>query len=62
MAKSSKGFKSVAHRNAVFATNPQLGQNIAAKYGAKIGGGFTKQQISDRRAAAGRGETYKPKP
>lgn len=56
------GFKSVAHRNAVFANEPTLGRTIASKYGAKVGGGFTKAQIQRRRAAAGRGETYTPKP
>jgi hypothetical protein len=60
MAKSSKGFRSVAHRQAVFASDPALGFNIADKHGAKVGGGFTKAQISRRRAAAGKGETYKP--
>lgn len=59
MAKTNKGFKSVAHRDAVFASDPALGFNIADKYGAKVGGGFTKAQISRRRAAAGKGQTYK---
>lgn len=60
MAKSSKGFKSVAHRKAVFTNEPALGRAIASKYGAKVGGGFTKAQISRRRSAAGRGEKYQP--
>jgi hypothetical protein len=60
MAKSSKGFKSVAHRQAVFANEPQLGRAIASKYGAKVGGGFTQAQLQRRRAAAGRGEKYQP--
>jgi general stress protein YciG len=54
------GFKSTAHRKAAFANDPTLARNIAAKYGAKIGGGFTKQQISRRASAAAKGETYKP--
>jgi len=53
------GFTSTAHRRAVFATDPALGKNIANKYGAKVGGGFTKAQISARRSAAAKGETYK---
>lgn len=53
-----RGFKSVAHHKAVFAENPQLGKNIAHKYGAKVGGGFTQAQISARRSAAGKGEKY----
>jgi hypothetical protein len=62
MAKRNpNAFKSVAHRQAVFATDPELGRNIASKYGAKVGGGFTKAQISRRRSAAGKGETYQPK-
>jgi hypothetical protein len=52
MAKSSKGFKSVAHRKAVFATDPELGQAIADKHGAKVGGGFSKKQLADRAARA----------
>lgn len=61
MAKTTKGFKSVAHRKAVFANEPALGRAIASKYGAKVGGGFTKAQLSRRRSAAGKGETYTPK-
>jgi hypothetical protein len=60
MAKSNKGFKSVAHRNAVFANEPQLGRAIASKYGAKVGGGFTQAQLKRRRQAAGRGQSYRP--
>lgn len=55
----ASGFKSAAHRAALFATDPQLGQAIARKHGAKIGGGFTKAQLQRRRAAAGKGETYR---
>lgn len=60
MAKSAKGFKSVAHRKAVFATDPALGQNIADKYGAKVGGGFTKAQLAARAARAA--HTPMPRP
>lgn len=60
MAKTNKGFKSVAHRKAVFEDEPELGRAIASKYGAKVGGGFTKAQLSRRRSAAGKGETYQP--
>jgi hypothetical protein len=60
MAKSKNGFRSTAHRAAVFANEPALGRAIANKYGAKVGGGFTKQQISRRAQAAGKGKTYKP--
>jgi hypothetical protein len=59
MSSPRKGFKSAAHRRAVFATDPALGFAIADKYGAKIGGGFTKAQLSRRAAAAGKGETYR---
>jgi predicted restriction endonuclease len=45
VAKTNNGFKSAAHRAAVFATDPALGRNIASKYGAKVGGGFTKAQL-----------------
>jgi hypothetical protein len=62
MAKRNpNAFKSVAHRKAVFANEPDLGRAIASKYGAKVGGGFTKAQISRRASAAGKGETYKPR-
>ena len=60
MMAAFHGFKSAAHRRAVFAENPELGQAIARKYGAKVGGGFSKAQISRRRSAAGRGEMYNP--
>lgn len=60
MPKSPNAFRSAAHRRAVFASDPALGQAIARKYGAKVGGGFTKAQISARRSAAGRGEAYNP--
>lgn len=60
MAKTTKGFKSVAHRQAVFTNEPVLGRAIASKHGAKVGGGFTQAQISRRRSAAGKGETYTP--
>lgn len=56
------GFKSVAHRNAAFANEPAMARAVASKYGAKVGGGFTKAQLQRRRAAAGRGESYTPKP
>lgn len=59
MAKSPNGFKSVAHRKAVFATDPELGRAIARKHGAKVGGGFSKAQISRRRSAAGQGKSYR---
>jgi hypothetical protein len=39
------GFKSVAHRQAMFANEPAMAHRIAAKYGAKVGGGFTKAQL-----------------
>jgi hypothetical protein len=45
------GFVSVAHRKAVFATDPKLGKAIADKYGSKVGGGFSKAQLA-RRAKA----------
>jgi hypothetical protein len=61
VAKTNNGFKSAAHRAAVFATDPALGRNIASKYGAKVGGGFTKAQIARRKAAAARGDRYQPK-
>lgn len=57
MAKSKNAFRSVAHRRAVFANEPALGRAIASKYGAKVGGGFTKAQLS-RRAATPKG--YRP--
>ena len=60
MPKSKNAFKSAAHRQAVFATDPALGRAIASKYGAKVGGGFTKAQLS-RRAATPKGHTYQPK-
>lgn len=59
MAKNPNAFKSVAHRRAVFANDPALGQNIARKYGAKVGGGFTQAQLQRRRSTAGKGQTYK---
>lgn len=62
MAKTTKGFKSSAHRAAVFANDPALGRAIASKHGAKVGGGFTQAQISRRRSAAGKGQRYQPKP
>lgn len=55
-------FHSTAHRAAVFANDPELGRNIASTHGAKVGGGFTKAQISRRRSAAGKGQKYTPKP
>lgn len=61
MSKSKNAFKSSAHRAAVFANDPQLGRNIASKYGAKVGGGFTKAQLQRRRSAAGQGRPYQPK-
>lgn len=62
MAKSPNSFRSAAHRKAVFANDPQLGRNIASKHGAKIGGGFTKAQLTRRRSAAGQGKPYTPPP
>jgi hypothetical protein len=59
VAKSPNGFKSVAHRKAVFASDPELGKAIARKHGSKVGGGFSKAQISRRRSAAGQGKRYK---
>jgi hypothetical protein len=56
-----KPFKSVAQRKALFSQAPDVAQNIADTVGAKVGGGFSKAQISRRRAAAGRGETYTPR-
>ena len=53
------GFKSTAHRAAVFTNEPSLGRHIASTYGAKVGGGFTKAQLS-RRAATPKGQTYQP--
>jgi hypothetical protein len=53
------GFKSAAHRAAMFTNQPALAQNIAAKYGAKVGGGFTKAQLQRRRSAAGQGKPYR---
>jgi hypothetical protein len=44
----------------MFANNPTYAQHIADTVGAKVRGGFTKAQISARRSAAGKGETYKP--
>lgn len=58
MAKNPNGFRSVAHRRAVFATNPELGRNIARKHGAKVGGGFSQAQLKRRRSAAGKGQRY----
>lgn len=55
-----KPFKSVAQRKAMFANEPATARNVATTVGAKVGGGFTQAQISRRRAAAGRGEPYKP--
>lgn len=52
-------FTSKAQRKAVYATNPTVGDAIAHKHGAKVGGGFTKAQISRRRFAAGKGQAYK---
>jgi hypothetical protein len=60
MAKTTKGFKSTAHRKAVFENEPDLGRAIASKHGAKVGGGFTKAQLQRRRSSAGKGETYQP--
>lgn len=57
----AKGFKSAAHRAAAFRNEPQLARAIASKYGAKVGGGFSKAQISRRRSAAGKGQHYVPK-
>lgn len=62
MARSKNAFKSKAHRAAVFANEPALGRAIASKYGAKVGGGFTKAQLQRRRKAAGEGHPYTPKP
>lgn len=56
------GFKSASHRAAAFANEPTMARAVASTYGAKVGGGFTKAQIKRRRAAAGRGEPYVPKP
>lgn len=55
-----KPFKSAAQRKAMFANQPETARHTASTTGAKVGGGFTKAQISRRRAAAGRGEPYKP--
>jgi hypothetical protein len=55
-----KPFTSVAQRKALFSQKPGLAQNIADTVGSKVGGGFSKAQISRRRAAAGRGESYTP--
>lgn len=60
MPKSKNAFKSDAHRRAAFANDPTVARNIASKHGAKVGGGFTKAQLS-RRAATPKGQTYKPK-
>jgi hypothetical protein len=57
-AKTSKGFKSVAHRQAMWINEPHTARAISSKYGAKVGGGFTQAQLKRRRAAAGRGEKY----
>jgi hypothetical protein len=56
---NSHGFKSAAHRRAVFATDPALGFAIADSHGAKVGGGFTKAQLKRRRQAAGKGQPYR---
>lgn len=61
MKHNPNAFQSAAHRAAVFATDPALGRAIASKYGAKVGGGFTKAQLRRRRSAAGNGQTYQPK-
>jgi hypothetical protein len=55
-----KPFQSVAQRKALFSQKPNVARYIADNVGAKVGGGYTKAQISRRRAAAGRGEAYKP--
>lgn len=52
MPKSPNAFRSDAHRRAAFANEPKLAQAIANKYGAKIGGGFTKAQLSSKAKAA----------
>lgn len=46
------GFRSVAHRRAAFRNEPALAKAIADKYGAKVGGGFTKAQIGKRAKTA----------
>lgn len=46
----------------MFRNEPSLARAIAHKYGAKVGGGFTKAQISRRRSVAGKGQSYTPKP
>jgi hypothetical protein len=54
-------FQSAAQRRALFAEAPDYAREIASTRGAKVGGGFTKAQISRRRSAAGKGESYQPK-
>lgn len=58
MPPKPKPFQSAAQRKAMFATNPEFARTVSKTVGAKIGGGFTKAQISRRRAAAGKGEKY----
>jgi hypothetical protein len=58
--RNPNAFKSVAHRQAMWATEPQLARAITSKYGSKVGGGFTQAQLKRRRAAAGRGDKYQP--
>lgn len=58
--RNPNAFKSDAHRRAAFANDPATARNIASKHGAKVGGGFTKAQLSRRAQAAAKGQTYKP--
>jgi hypothetical protein len=62
MAKSPNAFRSAAHRRAAFRNEPTLAQNIADKYGAKVGGGFTKAQLSARASKAGKASAQARKP
>lgn len=42
-------FKSAKQRRFLYAKHPKIAKRWAKKYGAKVGGGFTKKQRARRR-------------
>lgn len=42
-------YKSTAHRRFMYAKHPKIAARWTRKYGAKVGGGFTKKQRAQAR-------------
>lgn len=54
-------FRSASERRYLFATDPARARRIARRYGAKVGGGFTKAQRARRAAKGGRAAARSPR-